>query len=176
MYRYAGAVGFASQRRRGVGIGKCRTSRGPDGGPDAIGKGSRREKGDRYDRDVGGSIFSFAMVAVGGGLGCAARIAVRDSLAAREIDAAWTVLGVNLVGSALAGAVAGLHPEPDSTVRLVAIGVLSGWTTYSAFSIDVLNAVRGGRPVRAAILWTGTLLGTPLLALLAARLAGGAAA
>lgn len=120
-----------------------------------------------------GSAFLLMTVALGGGLGCVARFAVRELLAAHGISAPVTILAVNLLGAVVAGAVTGWAPDHDSTVRAMALAVLSGWTTYSAFAADVVAAVAAGRIARAAVLWIGTVLLTPPLALVAARLAGG---
>jgi fluoride ion exporter CrcB/FEX len=123
---------------------------------------------------VTGSAFMIAVFAAGGGAGSAARAAIRELLAACGVSAAWVILGVNLVGAALAGAVLGAVPDPESSVRMVAVAFLSGWTTYSAFSTDFLGAVREGRRGRAAALWLGTIGATPFVAGLAARIASGA--
>ena len=123
---------------------------------------------------VTGSTIMLAVGAVGGGVGCAARAAVREWLADRGVTAAWSILGVNLLGATLAGAVLGSVPDPESPVRIAAVSILSGWTTYSAFSTDFLGAVRDRRFGRAALLWFGTIGAAPLLAGLSARIASGA--
>lgn len=113
------------------------------------------------------------LVAIGGGIGCSLRIAVRDFLVARGLASCFVILGVNLAGAAFAGVAIGWSPDPGSFVRLSALSLLSGWTTYSAFSTDVLAAFRAGRRGRAAFLWIGTIVAAPVLALAAAHLAGG---
>lgn len=120
---------------------------------------------------VSGTALVLVIVATGGGVGCAARAAVREALAARGVSASTAILGVNLLGAALAGAALGAVPDPGSTVRGAVLAVLSGWTTYSAFSTDVFAALRDRRFGRAATLWIGTIVATPALALLSARLA-----
>lgn len=122
---------------------------------------------------MSGPAFLLALVAFGGGLGCVGRFAVREILAARGVTAPVVILAVNLLGAAAAGAVLGWSPGHDPTLRAFALAVLSGWTTYSAFAADVVAAAGAGRLARAAVLWIGTVLLTPPLALLAARLAGG---
>lgn len=121
-----------------------------------------------------------AVLALGGGIGCAARAAARQAMASRGVSAPIAILGVNLLGAAAAGALVGALPhaagEPGSFARPLALAVLSGWTTYSAFSADVLAAVRSRRPGRAAILWIGTIVAAPAIALAASRMAAGIAA
>jgi fluoride ion exporter CrcB/FEX len=120
---------------------------------------------------MSGASVGIVVLALGGGVGCAARAAVRELLVARGISAAMAILGVNLLGAALAGAAVGAAANSGSPARIAAIAVLSGWTTYSAFSTDFLGACRDRRYARAAVLWIGTILAAPPLAGLAARIA-----
>jgi CrcB protein len=124
---------------------------------------------------VMGTGLSLAIVSLGGGIGCAARLAVREALVACGTSSAIAILAVNLVGAALAGSAIGWASDPESVLRITALAILSGWTTYSAFSTDVLAAIRAGRRGRAAFLWIGTIVATPVVALVAARFAGGGA-
>jgi CrcB protein len=85
-----------------------------------------------------------ALVALGGGLGSAARYAV-TGLAQRAAGAtAWPVgtLTVNLSGSLLIGLFAGLalgrSPPAEGLRLLLVTGVLGGYTTFSAFSLENL--------------------------------------
>jgi fluoride ion exporter CrcB/FEX len=119
------------------------------------------------------SSLGFAVLALGGGVGCAARAAIREWLVAQGVTAAAAIFAMNLLGSALAGLVIGGATHPASMPRIAAIAVLSGWTTYSAFSTDVVAAVRERRFARAAVLWIGTVVATPVLAWIAARVAAG---
>jgi predicted Na+-dependent transporter len=102
-------------------------------------------------------------------------LAIAVAISVFGISSATAILAVNLVGAALGGMAIGWSPNPGSGPRIAALAVLSGWTTYSAFSTDVLAAIRAGRRGRAAFLWTGTILATPVIALVSARLAGGGA-
>ena len=51
------------------------------------------------------------------------------------------------------------------------MGFLGGWTTYSAFAMDVLSLWLRGRRRGAVVLWAVTIGGSSLLALAAMRLA-----
>ena len=124
---------------------------------------------------VMGSGLLLAAVSLGGGIGCAARLVVRDTLTACGVSSALAILGVNLAGAAAAGAVVGWAADPESGLRIVALASLSGWTTYSAFATDAVAALRAGRRGRAFVLWTGTIVATPAIALIAARVVGGGA-
>ena len=68
----------------------------------------------------------------------------------------WGTIVVNVTGSLIIGFVATLMP-PDSRVVIfphardfLMIGVLGGYTTFSAFSLQTLNLAREGQWVPAA--------------------------
>jgi CrcB protein len=85
--------------------------------------------------------MSFAMVALGGALGSMGRYGV-SLLAAAWLGTAWPwgTLAVNILGSTAIGALAAQGIEGN--VRLFWVtGVLGGFTTFSAFSLE------------AALLW-----------------------
>lgn len=72
----------------------------------------------------------------------------------------WGVVVINVVGSALLAALA--HPAVDaseSTRVLLGVGLLGGFTTYSTFNLDVLNAIQQGRIGSALLLTTATVGG-----------------
>lgn len=82
------------------------------------------------------------IVFLGAGLGGALRHGV-NAVAARTFGTAfpWGTLGVNVAGSLLMGVLAGWfaqRADPDQGWRLfLTTGVLGGFTTFSAFSLDV---------------------------------------
>jgi CrcB protein len=71
---------------------------------------------------------------------------------------------------AVAGSAASIEENAGAWMVVAATGVRAGWTTYSAFSMDVVQLWLRGERGHAAALWAATLVGAPLLAL-----AGGAA-
>ena len=81
-------------------------------------------------------------VAAGGAVGAVARYLMAAGVAAWLGTAfPWGTLGVNVLGCGIMGAVAGAiamawAPSPELRAFL-AIGVLGGFTTFSAFSFDV---------------------------------------
>ena len=85
--------------------------------------------------------MSFLYVALGGALGSVGRYAVSLGAAA-VIGAAypWGTLAVNVIGSAAIGALAGLGLSGPARLFWIT-GVLGGFTTFSAFSLE------------AALLW-----------------------
>lgn len=104
-------------------------------------------------------------VGVGSALGGMLRYGCSD-LAARLAGETfpWSTLFVNVLGSFLIGLFATLT-APDGrllageTVRtFVMVGVLGGFTTFSAFSLQTLNLVRDGRWPEAGANVAGSLV------------------
>ncbi len=114
--------------------------------------------------------MSWLAVAVGAGAGAAARHLLDLALTRGRFPTG--VLAVNLLGSLLAGLVAGAAPGPQVT-DLLAVGLLGGFTTASTLAVDVLR-LRRDCSTRLAVLDLALSLG-PGLALAAAGLALGRA-
>ena len=95
------------------------------------------------------------LVFVGGGLGAAARHGVnRAGLAWFGPDFPWWTLAVNVTGSLLIGLLAGLFGslEAGQNARLFLItGLLGGYTTFSAFSLDALTLWERGAEMQAGL-------------------------
>ncbi|MBW3556253.1 MAG: CrcB family protein [Actinobacteria bacterium] len=92
-------------------------------------------------------------IAVGGAGGAAVRWAV---VTAVEVDGfPWPVFALNVLGSLLLGALlAGEWSHPDARVLLHdagGIGFCGGLTTFSTFSLEVVNLSRHGNTGLAAI-------------------------
>ena len=125
-----------------------------------------------------GPATAYLWVALGGALGSTVRYGAAR-LAARLIDGTfpWSTLLVNVSGSLLIGFLAAaMSPDgrftaaPDARAFLL-IGVLGGFTTFSAFSLETLNLVRDGE-----WLWAGAnVAGSILLCLMAVWLGHAAA-
>jgi fluoride exporter len=109
--------------------------------------------------------INMLIVSLAGSLGCVLRAIARDILVRARVEAWKAILAINLAGGAACGVVLALRPESGSRASLVALSVLAGWTTYSAFSVDVVLLWHAGRRAAATICWAATLLGAPLLAL-----------
>ena len=100
--------------------------------------------------------MSFLWVALGGAIGSVARFGV--NLATPRLlgtDVPWATLLVNVLGSLLMGFLAAFMAEkyadqPDLRLFLLT-GVLGGFTTFSAFSLDVFNLVQRGESSTAVI-------------------------
>ncbi|MCJ8158982.1 fluoride efflux transporter CrcB [Sphingomonas sp. LaA6.9] len=96
------------------------------------------------------------LVMVGGALGSAARFGVgRLTLQHLGPHYPWGTLIVNLVGGFAMGLLAGLLARfgagAEGYRHLIGIGLLGGFTTFSAFSLDAVNMIeRGGMASAAA--------------------------
>ena len=97
-------------------------------------------------------IQTLSLVALGGALGSLLRY-----VALLALPAPWGVMAVNVLGSFLIGLVfvpvgrLGLSP-------LVMTGLLGGFTTFSAFSLDALRLWTAGAVGQAAIYVAGSVL------------------
>jgi CrcB protein len=95
------------------------------------------------------------LVFVGGGLGAAARWGF--GLAVARLAGSgwpWGTLGVNVLGGLAMGLVIGLAARlgwPEGARLFLATGVLGGFTTFSAFSLETMAMIEAGRWSEAAL-------------------------
>lgn len=109
--------------------------------------------------------MSFVYVAIGGAFGAMLRYG-----ASLMVGFPYGTLAVNVVGSFIMGlAFVWLADHPRAALHgpLVMTGVLGGFTTFSAFSLDALRLYEAGRVAAAG----GYVIGTVLLGLAALVLA-----
>jgi CrcB protein len=103
------------------------------------------------------------LVALGGGVGAALRGAI-DLLAARAgLAAPPATLAINLVGSFVAGLLVALIVErgalPAELRPLIIVGLLGGFTTFSAFAVQTLRLGEGAPLSALAYVAASLLLG-----------------
>jgi len=95
-------------------------------------------------------------IGVFGGLGCLARYGV-SAWAAASLGTrfAYGVLGVNVVGSLLLGAVMEIamrSPSLSADLRLgICVGFMGGFTTFSTFAYDSWRLLETGQWIAAAL-------------------------
>ena len=99
--------------------------------------------------------MAYLWVAIGGAAGAVARYGLGNVVAGRVgREFPWGTLTINATGSLLIGVILTWLLERDagaSTWRpLIVVGVLGGYTTFSAFSYEVVALVDDGRLGRAA--------------------------
>jgi len=89
-----------------------------------------------------------ALVALGGGFGSVCRYLLSTWLTRGTGGFPFGTLAVNLIGCLLIGLFAGLaarHAWLNGEARLLlVVGVLGGFTTFSAFGLDSLHLMRRG--------------------------------
>ena len=107
--------------------------------------------------------MAYVLAALGGALGALARWGVATALPHSPGGWPWATLLVNLTGCLLMGALVAVltarSPEPPWARPFLAVGVLGGYTTYSAFAVEVVGLVEAGAPVLAAGYVLVSLLG-----------------
>jgi CrcB protein len=117
-------------------------------------------------------LANVVLVAIGGGLGAAARYLAGLWIAARlGAGFPWGTFFVNVTGSFLIGIVLVLVDRgalPAEARLLLAVGFLGGYTTFSTFSYDTLQLLAGGGNVMGPVLFN--TLGQVLAGLLAVYL------
>lgn len=93
-------------------------------------------------------MYQLLFVMTGGALGSAARFLVgRATLRGFGPDFPYGTLTVNLVGGFAMGVLVGVlarHNAGETWRLLLGVGVLGGFTTFSAFSLDVVTMIERG--------------------------------
>lgn len=90
------------------------------------------------------------VVGIGGVVGSLARAGVGAALGHEPGEWGWATLVVNASGCfALAVLLVALSPARPYARLLLGTGVLGGYTTFSAFSVDAVHLLDSGRPLTA---------------------------
>jgi CrcB protein len=97
---------------------------------------------------------AFLIVGIGGGLGAVARYATGLLVASLwPLGFPLGTMLINIVGSILMGLLFGAMshsgPEAESMRLFLAVGVLGGFTTFSAFSLDAVRLIEQGELLQA---------------------------
>ncbi|MEZ6022024.1 MAG: fluoride efflux transporter CrcB [Hyphomonadaceae bacterium] len=114
------------------------------------------------------------LVALGGAIGASARYGVGVAMGRLlGLGFPWGTLTVNIVGGCLMGVLAArVGPEQENLRLLLGVGVLGGFTTFSAFSLETLRLMEHGSwlalvyiaaslVLSIAACWLGYTLGRP---------------
>lgn len=103
------------------------------------------------------------LASMGGAIGAGLRYLVNEAFAARGLYAGfpWHTLTINVVGSFVMGVVfvfvaTRLDGSPEWRTFL-ATGILGGFTTFSAFSLDVVQLASSGEALRPAAYIIGSV-------------------
>jgi CrcB protein len=100
-------------------------------------------------------VNTWIAVALGGALGSLARHTINWFVSHKLTQAVPVATGtVNLVGCLIAGLIVGLVVSGQIRMSLTArtfvfVGILGGFTTFSAFGLDTFTMIHEGRPIAA---------------------------
>ena len=99
----------------------------------------------------------YLLLALGGALGTVARFALSQLAAPISHGLPWGTIIINILGSFVIGAFGALtlgqgrFPLSEEARAFVMVGICGGFTTFSAFSLQTLDLLRGGSVGRAMI-------------------------
>jgi fluoride exporter len=113
--------------------------------------------------------WTLSQVALGGAIGSILRFAT-----VAAVGAPWAVALVNVVGSFLMGILFVLLSSRAHLSPFLMTGVLGGFTTFSAFSLDALKLWQAGQTAQAALYVGASVIFSLLAVALGAALAKGA--
>ncbi|MEL6529602.1 MAG: fluoride efflux transporter CrcB [Pseudomonadota bacterium] len=115
-----------------------------------------------------GISFSFVptlYVALGGAIGAAARFQVghlANRMAGPEMQFPWATLTVNLMGSLIMGALMGWFTrdgvEGENLRLFLMTGLIGGFTTFSAFSAEMVTMIYRGQYLLASLYAGGSII------------------
>jgi CrcB protein len=108
-------------------------------------------------------VRAYVLAALGGALGALARWGVATALSGSPGSWPWATLLVNLTGCLAIGmlfaVLAARFPASPWLRPFLAVGVLGGYTTYSAFAVEVVRMIEAGVAVAAAGYVVASVLG-----------------
>lgn len=122
-----------------------------------------------WSRAASVDIATLAIVALGGAIGATARwgAGVRFDIAPDEFP--WPTLAVNVVGCLLIGLVAARVVRDTRAWAFVVTGLLGGFTTMSAFAVELNDLVDENRTATAVVYLLVTLAGGAIAVTLGGR-------
>ena len=101
------------------------------------------------------SFTTYLYVTLGGALGSLARYAISVLALPVSRDLPWGTIGINVLGSLAIGFFGtltlahGRFPVSENMRLFVMVGFCGGFTTFSSFSLQTLDLIRGGAVLRA---------------------------
>jgi len=114
-------------------------------------------------------MIAVILAALAGGFGALARFGVDSLLRNRPAWTGWTLMIINVTGSALLGLISGLvlaQAAPGWAQLIIGTGFLGGYTTFSAAAVEVVRRLEERRWSAAVM----SALGMPVASAVAAAL------
>jgi len=106
-------------------------------------------------------LTSSLLVVAGGGAGAWLRFVAGRTIGGASFP--FATLSINLAGSFAMGLLAGWLARQDQGAEgwrlLLGVGLLGGFTTFSAFSLEIVELARRGAPALAALYVAASLVG-----------------
>lgn len=121
-------------------------------------------------------IQSLILVALGGAIGSVARFLTVTAAARMASGWPFGTLTVNVAGSFAMGVLFVALAQRNHLSPLLMTGILGGFTTFSAFSLDALKLWENGQPIPALIYVAASVVLSLIAVALGAALARGALA
>ena len=100
----------------------------------------------------------FLLVALGGALGACGRFGVNLLAPWGGAGMPWGTLAVNAIGGLVMGALFATAADNRALLLFGGVGVLGGFTTFSAFSMETVRLMQRGEMALAAIYATLSVL------------------
>jgi CrcB protein len=103
------------------------------------------------------SLTTCLFVVIGGAIGTLARYLISVAALPISHNLPWGTIGINILGSFVIGLFGtltlahGRFPVSEDGRLFVMVGLCGGFTTFSSFSLQTLDLLRGGAIFRAAI-------------------------
>lgn len=103
----------------------------------------------------------FLLVVLGGAIGSSIRFIISEKMLTLNLgNFPYTIMLINIVGSLIMGLVVGAFAKYNFSYEVkifITAGVLGGFTTFSAFSLDAVMLLEKGEYVSAAIYIFGSV-------------------
>jgi len=103
----------------------------------------------------------WVLIGLGGALGAILRAALAAAIL-RGVSAApalpYATLSVNVLGALFIGICAAILPRDHTLYPLLVVGLLGGFTTFSAFSLELFQLLEKGQLIQAALYSVGSVL------------------
>jgi CrcB protein len=107
------------------------------------------------DAHMMNTLYTYLLLAVGGAIGTMARYGVSVLALPVSRNLPWGTIIINIVGSFIIGFFGtltlthGKFPLSENARLFVMVGLCGGFTTFSSFSPQTLDLIRGGSIMRA---------------------------